>query len=111
MPTSHSEWGAATDAETVAAAFQSEIKNKIILITGVSPGGIGGATAVALAAHGPRLLITAGRNPDKVQEAIKEINENHPSVACKFLRLDLSSQKSCREAAKEILDSSDVPQI
>ncbi|KAF2461164.1 hypothetical protein BDY21DRAFT_315193 [Lineolata rhizophorae] len=111
MPLTHTEYGVHTEAATAAAAFASQIKGKIILITGVNSKGIGGETALALAAYEPKLLIAAGRTSTKVEEALKPIKDQHPGTPCKIVTLDLSSQKSCREAAKEILDSADVPQI
>ncbi|MCJ1456320.1 hypothetical protein MMC28_006681 [Mycoblastus sanguinarius] len=101
---SHSEFGAHTAASTVAAAFPTSIKNKVILITGVANGGVGGATAKALAAYSPQLLVLAGRSSDKVNAVIADIAATHPTVECHFLPLDLSSQTSVRTAAKTILD-------
>jgi NAD(P)-dependent dehydrogenase (short-subunit alcohol dehydrogenase family) len=108
---SHEEFGAETEASTVAEAFSSQIANKVILITGVNAGGIGGSTAEALAAHSPKLLILSGRSQNKVEEVIEKARLLHPDVNCRYLHLDLSSQKSVRAAAKEVLSYSDVPQI
>lgn len=100
---SYPEFGAHTEASTVAAAFASSIRDKVILITGVTSGGIGGATAKALAAHSPQLLILAGRSPDRVNPVITDIAAANPTVRCRFLSIDLSSQVSVRAAAKEVL--------
>ena len=108
---SHEEFGAQTEASTVAEAFSSQIANKVILITGVNAGGIGGSAAEALAAHSPKMLILSGRSQNKVEEVIEKIKLLHPDVSCRYLHLDLSSQKSVRAAAKEVLSYSDVPQI
>ncbi|KAL8710445.1 MAG: hypothetical protein Q9225_007286 [Loekoesia sp. 1 TL-2023] len=96
-------FGAETNASEVAAAFQSSIKDKVYLITGVSNGGIGGATAKALAPYSPRLLILAGRSEEKVNLAIKELNIDHPTVECRYLHLDLSLLASVRRAAAIVL--------
>ena len=103
---SHPEFNALTEASTVAAAFASSIKDKVILITGVANGGIGGATAKAFAAHSPRLLILAGRSPDRVNAVISEIAHAFPRTICHFLSLDLSSQSSVRAAAAKVLQYS-----
>jgi len=108
---SREEFGAETEASTVAEAFSSQIANKVILITGVNAGGIGGSTTEALAAHSPKLLILSGRSENKVKEVIEKAKLFHPDVNCRYLHLDLSSQKSVRAAAKEVLSYSDVPQI
>ena len=101
--TSHPEFGAYTDASAVASAFASSIKDKVVLITGVSTGGIGGVTAIALAAHSPRLLILAGRSTSRVNPVIDSITKAYPAVPCRFLGLDLASQDSVRSAAAVVL--------
>lgn len=107
----HKEFGAETEASTVAEAFSSQIANKVILITGVNAGGIGGSTAEAIAAHSPKLLILSGRSQSKVDQVIGKIKSAHPHINCRYLHLDLSSQKSVRAAAQEVLSYTDVPQI
>jgi NAD(P)-dependent dehydrogenase (short-subunit alcohol dehydrogenase family) len=107
----HEEFGAETDASTVAEAFSSQIANKVILITGVNAGGIGGSTAEAIAAHSPKLLILSGRSQSKIDQVIGKVKSSHPHVNCRYLHLDLSSQKSVRAAAQEVQSYTDVPQI
>lgn len=111
MPTSNSEYNAHTTGYTVASAYADHVKDKIILITGANPGGIGQSTAVSLAQESPRLIIVAGRSSAKLAETEKDIKKTNPKVAVKQLILDLSSQESCRKAAQDILDAADVPQI
>lgn len=111
MPTSNSSYGERTTGKEVVAAFPEEVKDKIILITGANPGGIGGSTAVSLAAASPKLLILAGRDQSKLSETIENVKKVNPNVACKPLSLDLSSQASCKEAAKQVLEASEIPHI
>ena len=99
----HPEFGATTDASAVAAAFPSSVEGRVFLITGVSLGGIGGATAKALASRSPKVLILTGRMQEKVDAVISDIHAGFPKVVCRFLQLDLSSQSSVREAASEVL--------
>lgn len=110
----HKEFGATTEASTVAEAFSAQIADKVILITGVNPSGIGGSTTEAIAAHSPQLLILSGRSQtkvDEVDEVIEKVRSAHPHVHCRYLHLDLSSQKSVRAAAHEVLSYTDVPQV
>ena len=107
----HADFGSETEATTVARVFSSQIAGKIILITGVNLGGIGGSTVEALAAHSPQMLILTGRSQAKVDEVIKKTQPLHPKVTYRFLHLDLSSQRSVRAAAQEVLSSSDIPQV
>jgi NAD(P)-dependent dehydrogenase (short-subunit alcohol dehydrogenase family) len=72
------------------------------LITGPSKGGIGGQTAVFLAAGKPKLNLLAWRSLPKVQPVIEEIKKSHPDVPVTFIKLDLASQASIREAAKQV---------
>ena len=75
------------------------------MITGPSDGGIGAQTAVSLAAGEPQEIILAGRNKDKIQPVIEQIQERHPKVRVTFVQLDLADLSSVRKAAKEISDN------
>lgn len=108
---SHPQFGFETTASEVAAAFPDSVRDRTILITGVSQGGLGGATAKALAAHFPKRLIFTGRSPEKVAAVIAEIHRDHAKVNCRFLHMDLSSQASVRNAAEEVLTYDDVDGI
>lgn len=92
-------------ASRIASDNATQIAGKIILTTGVSPGGLGATFVEQVAKHKPALLILAGRNPSKVQATIDKLtaNEQTASVPTRILALDLSSQKKIREAAKEVL--------
>lgn len=111
MTVSHSEYNDHTTGQTVVSAFPSQVNGKIVLITGANPGGIGLTTATSLATASPQLLIVAGRTQSKLDETLAEIKKVNPKVACKSLILDLSSQQSCKEAAKKILDDDEIPRI
>lgn len=112
-----------TTSDEVAKHYGPQIEGKTILITGVSPNGLGAEVAAALAQHKPKLLILAGRSPDKcvnrnsaqesphreltlenrrmrqTQEAIAELASD---VEIKTLIVDLSSLKQARQAAEEV---------
>ena len=59
------EFGTHTTANEVAKHYAPRIEGKTVLITGVSPGGLGAEAAAAIAVQKPKLLILAGRSPDK----------------------------------------------
>jgi NAD(P)-dependent dehydrogenase (short-subunit alcohol dehydrogenase family) len=109
--TSHSEFGASTDGLNVAAAFPASIKGRSILITGINKLGLGYTAAEAFASQGPRCLILAGRSTTKVQECVDSLRSHYPGIDYRILQFDLSSQKSVRAAAAEVLDWADVPTI
>ncbi|MBE3048823.1 SDR family NAD(P)-dependent oxidoreductase [Candidatus Bathyarchaeota archaeon] len=97
-------------AQELASQLRTEVKDKIILITGVSPNSIGAASAAATATASPSHLILAGRNPSKTQLTADAIAASHPHLYVRTLKLDLASQSSVRDAAKDLL-SWDLPRI
>ena len=109
--TTHSEFKANTEALDVAKAFPDAIKGKNIIVTGVNKGGIGFTTAQAFASQSPEHLIIAGRNPSKIQECIDALKKQYSDVDYRALELDLSSQKSVREGAKDVMSWEDIPSI
>jgi NAD(P)-dependent dehydrogenase (short-subunit alcohol dehydrogenase family) len=111
VSTTHPNWNEKTEGLEVAAAFPEAIKGKNVLVTGVNKGGIGYTTAQAFASQAPSHLILAGRNQSKLQECVDAIKVDYPNVDVRTLIVDLSSQKSAREAAKTFLADSDVPQL
>jgi NAD(P)-dependent dehydrogenase (short-subunit alcohol dehydrogenase family) len=73
-----------------------------VLITGVSPTGVGEGTAIAIASQNPTTLILASRTKSKLDAVVSKILSSYPNTNIKTVPLDLSSQKSIREAATEI---------
>ncbi|OAP59534.1 hypothetical protein AYL99_06832 [Fonsecaea erecta] len=109
--TTHPDYGFSTEGLTVAAAFPSAIKDRTILITGVNRKGIGYSTAESFASQSPRRLILAGRSASRVQECIDDLKSTYPNVDYRSLQVDLSSQKSVRAAAAQVMGWDDVPTI
>lgn len=101
-------FGFNTTSEEVTSYHSSQIVNKTILVTGVSPGGLGLQTALALAPHSPALLILAARSAASLATAKKEIAAVTPNVPVKLLTLDLSNFRAVRTAAAEVNGWSDV---
>lgn len=56
-------------------------------------------------------MIIAGRSTSKVQECIEVLKRDSPDVSYRALQMDLSSQRSVRAAAAEVLAWDDVPSI
>lgn len=52
-------------ASEVSAHYASQIRDKVVLVTGVSPNGLGAEASKAIAESGPKLLILAGRSTEK----------------------------------------------
>ncbi|KAK3690442.1 hypothetical protein B0T22DRAFT_528963 [Podospora appendiculata] len=69
-----------TSAVELVADLSHEIAGKVILITGVSPGGLGAVFAETISKAQPALLILAGRAPSKVQQTVDAITKTHPDA-------------------------------
>lgn len=76
------------------------MKGKTVVITGGNAG-IGKATALALAKKGAEIVITS-RSEIKAKEAVAEIKKSSGNDKVDYVSIDLSSQKSVREAAEEL---------
>ncbi|QYS99736.1 hypothetical protein H0G86_006855 [Trichoderma simmonsii] len=87
--------------QVIKDAGKEDLKGQVIIITGVSSG-IGGASAVALAATGATLYL-AGRSIPKAKAALPTIADL-PNVH--FLELDLASNASIKAFAAEFLKQS-----
>ncbi|KAI1163910.1 putative short-chain dehydrogenase [Nemania serpens] len=109
--TTHPEFNAKTEALEVAEVFNEGIRGKTILVTGGNPEGIGFATCQAFASQSPAHLIIAGRTPSKIEKCIALLKAQYPTVDYRSLLVDLSSQKSVRAAAADLLSWTDVPTI
>ncbi|XP_050310151.1 retinol dehydrogenase 14 [Anthonomus grandis grandis] len=85
--------------------FKSRVKmdGKTVIVTGAS-GGIGKETVRELAKRGARVIL-ACRNLDKAQKVRDEIAEETKNESLIVKKLDLSSLKSVREFAEDILQS------
>ncbi|XDG09082.1 hypothetical protein ABKA04_008697 [Annulohypoxylon sp. FPYF3050] len=96
-------------ASELAATYESQIKGKVVLTTGVSPGGLGAAFVLGIARSQPALLILAGRNLAKVRQTADAISTT--GVKVRILELDLISLASVRTSAEKVNSWDDVPQI
>ncbi|KIH93988.1 hypothetical protein SPBR_06058 [Sporothrix brasiliensis 5110] len=100
--------GAASTAtsDEIAAQLHDHMVGKTVLITGVSPSGLGAEAARIVAAHAPKLLILASRSPDAIAEVIASLKADAGFDAAKTaiepLPLDLASQPSVRAAAADL---------
>ncbi|KAF1972742.1 NAD(P)-binding protein [Bimuria novae-zelandiae CBS 107.79] len=102
---SRSDFGAKTDAKDVFAAFPTGVGGKValsflVLITGVSPKGLGAELAQSLATQKPNLLILTGRSSSKVEAVARDIST--PGVEIRIILFDISSFGSISIAVQEI---------
>lgn len=91
-----------TTAEELVEHLASEIKDKVILTTGVSPGSLGAHFVRAIAHAQPRLLILAGRTKSKIEETVRAIQADGSTTATRVLELDLASLENVRDAAASV---------
>lgn len=95
-------YGFATTGEEIADACADQIRGKVVLTTGVSPGGLGAFFLQLIAKYEPKLLILAARDVSKAQTTAEAIVAASPGVHTRLLQLDLSSQEQIRRAAREV---------
>ncbi|CRG82945.1 Retinol dehydrogenase 14 [Talaromyces islandicus] len=93
---------AQSTSEEVCKDLSDQIQGSRVLITGVTPGSIGGEAAMQISRHSPALLILAGRTIEKLQAIEGAIKAETPGANTRLLTLDLSSQESIRKAAEEV---------
>lgn len=98
-------------ASEIVTDYASLIKNKIILITGVSPGSLGNFYAHSVAKANPKSLIIAGRNLVKLEQCARDIASDSPAVNIRTLQIDLGSFDHVRKAAAEVYSWDDIPAI
>ncbi|KAK3400078.1 hypothetical protein B0T20DRAFT_176121 [Sordaria brevicollis] len=100
-----------TEGIQVVRHLQDQVSGRTFLITGPSEGGLGAETAISLAHGKPALLILVGRTLSKIQPTIDAIKAINPSITVKFVSTDLTSPKSVRQAANEILNDPSISHI
>ena len=86
--------------DTAAPPASDTMSGKVVLITG-GTGGIGRATAEALAGKGATTLIV-GRHREMGEAAITDIKARSGNNAIAFLPADLSSQDEIRQLAQSV---------
>ncbi|PTB68505.1 NAD(P)-binding protein [Trichoderma citrinoviride] len=101
---SNNNFGAETTAEEVASAFRDQIAGKTILITGVSPNGLGAAMAHALAKYEPANLIFTARTVSKASAVADAIRSESSGLKTQIhvVKTDLSDLESTRQGAAAI---------
>ncbi|KAK4188644.1 putative dehydrogenase [Podospora australis] len=100
-----------TTGSELVQELADQIKGKVILTSGVTPGGLGAQFVELIATAQPALLILTGRNTSKPQQTADAIAKAHPDVKTRILKLDLGSLAVVREAAAELNSWDDVPVI
>lgn len=75
----------------------------IVVITGVSPNGLGEALALAIASQSPSLLILVSRTKANLEKVHAKIASLSPNANVRVVVCDLGSLKSVRAAAGEIV--------
>lgn len=98
-----SKYSKETFADDLVKEFGGEIQGKVVLVTGVSPNGLGAAFAEAIAKGSPKLIILANRSTEKAQAEAEQLRQINSSVETRVLKLDLNSFQSVRAAAAEVL--------
>jgi NAD(P)-dependent dehydrogenase (short-subunit alcohol dehydrogenase family) len=104
---SHAAFDQETTATEAADAFGDNIRNRTLVIVGVSPKSLGESFAHAVARHSPHLLILASRSADRLEQVANAILEKAPKVKIELVVINLADQQSIRRAAEEVLLKTD----
>ncbi|KAH0523979.1 hypothetical protein TsFJ059_008907 [Trichoderma semiorbis] len=105
------EYNADTTTDDLLKDLSGEIKGKVILITGVSQGTLGGVFVEYVAKAAPAGLILAGRSLAKIQITANALKAAHPAINIRTLQIDLASLAAVREAATTVNSWKNVPHI
>ncbi|KAL7961241.1 hypothetical protein V8C34DRAFT_312051 [Trichoderma compactum] len=105
------EYNTDTTADDLPKDLPGDIKGKVILITGVTQGTLGGVFVEYVAKAAPAGLILAGRSLPKVQETADALKAAHPAIDIRTLQVDLASIAAVREAAATVNSWEDIPHI
>jgi NAD(P)-dependent dehydrogenase (short-subunit alcohol dehydrogenase family) len=100
-----------TTADELVKDLAGEIANKVVLVTGVSQGTLGGIFLEYIVKANPSRLILAGRTLSKTQQTADALKAAHPNIDIRTLQVDLSSLADVREAAAKVNSWEDVPHI
>ncbi|KAM5508910.1 short-chain dehydrogenase/reductase [Fusarium oxysporum f. sp. phaseoli] len=82
------------------------LKDKVILVTGGNSG-LRKESVLQFAKHDPKEIWLGARSEARAKEAINDIKAQVPNAPIKFVKIDLASFKSIREAAKVFTQESD----
>ena len=104
-------YNSSTSGTRLAEHFASHIANKTIVITGTSAGGLGAATAIALAHGKPAAIFLLARSQSKVTPVMDQIKKISPQTKTQFVPIDLADWDSVRAAASQIRQATDKVDI
>lgn len=74
--------------------------NNINLINATGTAGLGRASVVSLAKHGPDHIYFTGRNSQAATKLIQEVKNECPSVKLTFIKMDMTSLASVLNSCK-----------
>ncbi|OAQ61112.1 short-chain dehydrogenase [Pochonia chlamydosporia 170] len=100
-----------TKASELVAWYAPFITGKVILVTGVSTGGLGERYVKQVAAAKPSLFILTGRSISKLEAVKADLNAVLPEIKVKIVSMDLLSFADVRKAAATVNSWDDVPHI
>jgi NAD(P)-dependent dehydrogenase (short-subunit alcohol dehydrogenase family) len=86
----------------MVVSMQYDLKNKIIIITGANSG-IGKAASIQLAKCGATVVM-AYRSMERGAQALVDVRQESCSPQVCLMRVDMSSQESIRQFAREFLE-------
>ncbi|KAI5477925.1 NAD(P)-binding protein [Pseudohyphozyma bogoriensis] len=93
---------ASTTADEAAKIYASDIRGKVVLVTGASPKSLAYEMVNSIVPHQPRVVILAGWDQPGNDQAVSQFREMAPDVEYRTLVVNFASLASVRAAAKEV---------
>lgn len=103
-------YNAKTTGSELVKELLPHINGKVVLVTGVTPNGLGAVFAETIALGQPALLILTARTPAKAEKVAEAITKT-TDVRTKVLQLDLSSLTSVRKGAGILNNWAGLPHV
>ncbi|KAM0253926.1 hypothetical protein ACHAQJ_007048 [Trichoderma viride] len=98
-------------SEYILNKYGESLTGKTILITGVAGDSIAGELAVQISSSNPATLILTARTESRIEPVVAKIKAKNPSVAIRFLKIDLADLKDVRRAAQELSDVAKIDHL
>jgi NAD(P)-dependent dehydrogenase (short-subunit alcohol dehydrogenase family) len=98
-----SPFNARTTSEDVITELKERLTGKNVVVTGVSPGGLGTEVVRAIAPHANLIYVT-GRDKDRILQSVDSIKKDVPTANIVPVVVDLTSFESIRKGAAEITE-------
>lgn len=88
------------------ARKEKQLANKVYIVAGANPNGIGGATAEEIVAEGGIVVATSRKSPDDsvAQQMLGRLGEVAPNNKSSWVQMDITKRESRNNAIEKVLE-------